>query len=133
VTSSVTVLTAPHHETIVLRTPSAAPNVLEREVGRQYAALDTPRNDDFVVRHPIVDMTRMQPIETRLVEFVVHGSDLAQSVGRRNEIEDEMSSLLWAALALLAELRQRRSDVRDRSRIASRGLSERTPGSSLSA
>ena len=47
---------------------------------------------------------RQHLIETRIVEFVVHGSDLAVSVRRNHEIDIDVSAVAWTAMALLAEL-----------------------------
>jgi uncharacterized protein (TIGR03086 family) len=86
--------------------PLEAPlvEVLRREVGRQFAAIDERRVDELIVHHPIVDMTLTQLIETRIVEFVVHGSDLAVSVRRNHEIDIDVSAVAWTAMAPLAEL-----------------------------
>ncbi len=78
--------------------------VLGDAIGQQLAALATDRPDGFVVHHPIVDMTVAQLIETRLVEFIVHGSDIAHSVGITDEIDASLADVAWAAMAPIADV-----------------------------
>lgn len=83
---------------------SPLPTVLNEAIAHQLAALETDRTDDFVVHHPIVDMTVAQLIETRLVEFIVHGSDIARSVGITEDIDAPLADIAWAAMAPLADV-----------------------------
>jgi uncharacterized protein (TIGR03086 family) len=77
---------------------------LGEAIAQQLAALATDRPNGFVVHHPIVDMTLAQLIETRLVEFIVHGSDIARSIGAIDEIDAALAEVAWAAMAPLADI-----------------------------
>lgn len=77
---------------------------LRMEVDRQYRALAQPPAELAVVHYPLTDMTLTQLGELRLVEFVVHGWDLARSTGADDAIDERHARLAWAAIAPLADV-----------------------------
>ena len=80
------------------------PSALVAAIAEERAALSLSDLDDRQVLHPVVVMTGRQLLETRIVELVVHGWDLARAVGVAVEIDADVAEVAWAAMAPLADI-----------------------------
>jgi uncharacterized protein (TIGR03086 family) len=76
----------------------------ERSLVSMLAAFTEPGALERTVHHPIVDMAGSQLLDTRIIELVVHGWDIARSFDPNPIVDDDLAELAWRRMEPLAPI-----------------------------